>query len=256
MSAVSCIERFRQNFPIGWNDNRAALKPCLSSPDTEPPNDPIPETNSYELLKIRPGRQSVSEADACVVAHSLTLGWPKNVNVIRNLSCTIKRSRFTVVTGGMGCGKSTLLRSILGQAEISSGTLATSFTRAEYCSQSPWLLNQTIRQNILGTNSFESKWYSTVLKACELKHDVEDMSDGDLSVIGSEGVRLSGGQRKRLVWYLVWNSYYPRRGAYLDPPTGARKSCIFEARCLGSGRRSQRLGPPNYASNSDEPAIA
>lgn len=203
MSAVSCIERFRQNFPVGWNDNRVAIGPSLSTPDGDPLPDLTLQTNDYELSEIGLRRQSLREANACVVAHSVTLGWPEHDDVIRGLSFTIKRSQFTTVTGGMGTGKSTLLRSILGQAEISAGTLATSFTRAAYCSQSPWLLNQTIRQNILGTDSFESKWYSTVLRACELEQDVQNMSGGDLSVIGSEGVRLSGGQRKRLVWYLI-----------------------------------------------------
>lgn len=166
-------------------------------------NQPGSPMDCHELSMTWPGRQSARETDACAVAHNLTLGWPEHGDVIRGLCFTIKRSRYTAVTGGVGCGKSTLLRSILGETKISSGTLATSFTRAAYCSQTPWLLNQTIRQNILGTNSYENGWYSTVLKACELEQDVQNMSDGDLSVIGSEGVRLSGGQRKRLVWYLL-----------------------------------------------------
>jgi ABC-type multidrug transport system fused ATPase/permease subunit len=245
MSAVSCIERFRQNLPVGWHDSHIALKPILASPDTNCPHLPIDKKNSsnvlkgplpepaeeervestnychmgsnegqygkgnepgspadvYELSTMGPRRRSTSGIDACIVAHDLTLGWPEHDDVISGLYCTIKRSRFAAVTGGMGSGKSTLLRSFLGEAKISSGTLATSFTRAAYCSQTPWLLNQTIRQNILGTNCYESNWYSTVLNACELEQDVENMSGGDLSVIGSEGVRLSGGQRKRLVWY-------------------------------------------------------
>lgn len=203
MSAVSCIERFRQNLPVGWNDNRVAIEPSLSTTDGHLRAELTLQTNDYELSEIGPSRQSVREANACVLAHRVTLGWPEHRDVIRGLSFTIKRSQFTTVTGSMGTGKSTLLRSILGQAEISAGTLATSFTRASYCSQSPWLLNQTIRQNILGTNNFERKWYSTVLRACELEQDVENMSGGDLSVIGSEGVRLSGGQQKRLVCYLI-----------------------------------------------------
>ena len=163
-----------------------------------------------------PRRRITGETNACIVAHNLTLGWPEHDNVIRGLYCTIKRSRFTAVTGGMGSGKSTLLRSFLGEAKISSGTLATSFTRAAYCSQTPWLLNQSIRQNILGTNSYESSWYNTVLNACELDQDVQNMSDGDLCVIGSEGVRLSGGQRKRLVWYLIGIPILPAQRCLLD----------------------------------------
>ncbi|KUI53705.1 ABC transporter C family member 3 [Cytospora mali] len=243
MSAVSCIERFRQNIPEGWNDRRLARrpspsiqeerysfdrssdrrnlttdpKPLWSKPteeeqpessrsnftslhdvETGKMNEPGPSGTGYELITFEPIPGTASKASTCVVAHKLTVGWPDNEQVISNLSFTIKRFRFTVITGGMGCGKSTLLDAILGQALISSGMLASSFTLAAYCSQTPWLLNQTIRQNVLGVCNYDSSWYATVLKACALEQDVQNMSAGDQSIVGSEGVRLSGGQRKRL----------------------------------------------------------
>lgn len=161
--------------------------------DSGPPED------GYKLTTIKPKVGSGRKTRSCVIADGMSVGWPDNEQVIRNLSFTIKWSQFTVVTGGMGSGKSTLLDAILGQSLISAGTISTSFTRAAYCSQTPWLLNQTIRQNILGAFEFDASWYTTVLKVCALEQDIQNMSAGDQSIIGSEGIRLSGGQRKRLV---------------------------------------------------------
>ncbi|KAK1456724.1 ABC transporter [Colletotrichum cuscutae] len=67
-----------------------------------------------------------------------------------------------------------------------------------YCSQSPWLENGTLRQNILGISVFEKKWYDSVVSACGLEADLQALEKGDLTVIGSNGVNLSGGQKQRV----------------------------------------------------------
>lgn len=67
-----------------------------------------------------------------------------------------------------------------------------------YVSQQPWLLNDTIRENILFGESFRPKRYDFVLEACALKPDIELMPRGDLSIIGERGINISGGQRQRI----------------------------------------------------------
>ncbi|EXF85940.1 5'-nucleotidase [Colletotrichum fioriniae PJ7] len=67
-----------------------------------------------------------------------------------------------------------------------------------YCSQSPWLENGTLRQNILGVSILERKWYDSVISACGLEADLKVLESGDLTVIGSNGVNLSGGQKQRV----------------------------------------------------------
>ena len=54
------------------------------------------------------------------------------------------------------------------------------------------------RDNILFGKTFQQERYEAVLKACALEADVEQMTDGDATLIGDRGGTLSGGQRARL----------------------------------------------------------
>lgn len=67
-----------------------------------------------------------------------------------------------------------------------------------YVPQTPWLLNDTIRANILFGESFRPKRYDFVLNACALKPDIELMPSGDFTIIGERGINLSGGQKQRI----------------------------------------------------------
>ena len=42
-------------------------------------------------------------------------------------------------------------------------------------------------------------WYETVIHACALESDIAELPQGDLTLVGSAGHSLSGGQKLRLV---------------------------------------------------------
>ena len=54
------------------------------------------------------------------------------------------------------------------------------------------------RDNILFGKSFQPERYEAVLQACALEADIEQMAEGDATLIGDRGTTLSGGQRARL----------------------------------------------------------
>ncbi|CRK93043.1 CLUMA_CG006547, isoform A [Clunio marinus] len=66
-----------------------------------------------------------------------------------------------------------------------------------YAGQQPWLVNGTIRDNILFGESYRPKRYEEVIESCALKSDIEIMSNGDLTQVGERGMTLSGGQKMR-----------------------------------------------------------
>jgi ATP-binding cassette subfamily C (CFTR/MRP) protein 1 len=68
-----------------------------------------------------------------------------------------------------------------------------------YCAQTPWLVNKTIQENILGSSLFDGQWYARVLKAAALLDDLKSYPIGDRTVVGSKGITLSGGQKQRIV---------------------------------------------------------
>lgn len=48
-------------------------------------------------------------------------------------------------------------------------------------------------------SSNDNEYYNTVLEACALLDDLNQLSGGDQSKVGSKGIALSGGQKQRVV---------------------------------------------------------
>jgi ABC-type multidrug transport system fused ATPase/permease subunit len=67
-----------------------------------------------------------------------------------------------------------------------------------YAAQSAWLLNATVRDNILFGEPYDVERYQEVIRACCLVRDLETLEGGDLTEIGEKGVNVSGGQKQRI----------------------------------------------------------
>jgi len=70
--------------------------------------------------------------------------------------------------------------------------------RIAYCSQEPWIITGSIRQNILCGSEMDPERYHRVIRATALEKDFKQLPMGDYSVIGEGGVSLSGGQKARI----------------------------------------------------------
>lgn len=122
--------------------------------------------------------------------------------------------RLNVVAGPTGSGKTSLLMALLGEMTILDGSvmLPNGCSRDElipnpvtglaesvaYCAQQAWLVNDTIKQNILFASPWNEERYRNVLSACALKRDLEILDDGDSTLVGEKGITLSGGQKQRV----------------------------------------------------------
>lgn len=118
--------------------------------------------------------------------------------VLRDINLSIQPGSFTLVAGKVGSGKTVLLRGLLGQLQT-KGYLKVYGAGAAYCAQTPWLMNATVRSNILGQSAMDNDWYKTVVSACALDRDLAQPPNGDMSLIGPNGLSLSGGQKQRIV---------------------------------------------------------
>ncbi|EEB92610.1 hypothetical protein MPER_08854, partial [Moniliophthora perniciosa FA553] len=61
-----------------------------------------------------------------------------------------------------------------------------------------WVLNETIKENILFGLPYDETRYKTVLYQCALERDLSIFSAGDLTEVGERGITLSGGQKARI----------------------------------------------------------
>jgi ABC-type transport system involved in cytochrome bd biosynthesis fused ATPase/permease subunit len=60
------------------------------------------------------------------------------------------------------------------------------FNTVAYAAQSAWLLNATIRENILFGEPYDAQRYAEVIRACALLRDLETLEGGDLTEIGEK----------------------------------------------------------------------
>lgn len=67
-----------------------------------------------------------------------------------------------------------------------------------YAPQQAWILNQTVKQNILFGQEFEEEKYKKIVSLCELQPDMDIFPAGDETEIGEKGINLSGGQKQRI----------------------------------------------------------
>ena len=116
---------------------------------------------------------------------------------LRNITLHFIKQGMNVVTGPSGSGKTSLLLSLLGETILEAGEV-TCPRDVAYASQSAWLQNDTIRNNILFNSAFELIRYDRVVDACCLLQDLGQLPQCDLTLVGENGTVLSGGQRQRL----------------------------------------------------------
>ncbi|XP_026888570.2 multidrug resistance-associated protein 5 isoform X1 [Electrophorus electricus] len=139
----------------------------------------------------------------------------------RTLHCvdlTIQQGKLVGICGSVGSGKTSLISAILGQMTLLEGTVAVSGDFA-YVAQQAWILNATLRDNILFGKEYEEDRYQAVLSACCLRPDLAILPNADLTEIGERGANLSGGQRQRIS---LARALYSDRDIYvLDDPLSA-----------------------------------
>ena len=130
--------------------------------------------------------------------------------VLENASLTVPAGRTVGITGISGAGKTTAADLLLGLLPPESGKVLADgtdiqtdlsgwFGLAGYIPQSIFLLNGTIRENVIfgaAEDSEEKVWKA--LEEAQLADFVGRLPDGLETKVGERGIRLSGGQRQRV----------------------------------------------------------
>lgn len=139
----------------------------------------------------------------------LTYHYPEGGQGIDEVSFSVPRGSFTVITGRIGAGKTTLLRALLGLVPKDSGVVSwngynvedpASFLvppRSAYTSQVPRLVSDSLQRNITMGRQLDDVDLDEALGLARLHHDVAHLERGLDTVVGTRGVRLSGGQVQR-----------------------------------------------------------
>ncbi|KAI5924553.1 ABC transporter-like protein [Camillea tinctor] len=151
-----------------------------------------------------PSCEATEEKDASSVnairIRNGEFGWADSKPILRDINIDIPSSQLTMIVGPVASGKSTLAKAIIGEIPYSRGQLLlnTSQTKIAFCDQNPFIMNGTLRSNIVGFSDFDRGWYDSILHAVDLHEDLASLPGGDEMQVGSRGINLSGGQRQRV----------------------------------------------------------
>jgi len=127
----------------------------------------------------------------------------ENKILLKDFNLSINKGELVTIIGETGSGKSCLINSILKNLELlNQDNPEVKFYNfspvISYASQDPWIMNGTIRDNIIFYDDFDKEKYNKVVNACQLDKDFENLKHGDKTEVGSTGNNISGGQRARI----------------------------------------------------------
>ncbi|KZL85583.1 abc transporter [Colletotrichum incanum] len=181
-SAIGCLDRIQEFLMKEKREDYRQIKlqtqnPAQMNGTSEAPAEPRP------LIRV-------SKA---------SFGWHSTQPVLSDLELEVLPSTLTMLVGPVGSGKSTLLKSLVGETYRISGNVEyTTNIDVAYCDQDPWILNQSIKDNIFGGVEYNPVLYRKVIEACQLDQDLSLLPQGDETLVGSSGAALSGGQKHRI----------------------------------------------------------
>ncbi|MCP4713947.1 MAG: ATP-binding cassette domain-containing protein [Deltaproteobacteria bacterium] len=131
--------------------------------------------------------------------------------VLRDINLTVTAGESVAIVGMTGSGKTTLVNLIprfydanagtisIDDQDILSVTLGSLRSQIALVSQNPSLFNDTLRNNIAyGDPTKNDLQIIAAAKTASAHAFIEKLPDGYNTVIGEQGVKISGGQRQRL----------------------------------------------------------
>lgn len=156
---------------------------------------------------------ATNNGDESVRIRDATFTWDKNENrnVLEHINFVAHKGELTAIVGRVGAGKSSLLQSMLGDLWKYNGEVVVR-GRIAYVAQQPWVMNASVKENIVFGHRWDPHFYQQTINACALVDDFRQLPDGDQTEVGERGISLSGGQKARLT---LARAVYARADIYL-----------------------------------------
>ena len=171
-----------------------------------------------EVLEIEPGikdpespKDIIKEKRGTVEFENVTFGYQDAEPILKNISFTAERGKFTAIIGSTGSGKSSLVSLITRFYDVTDGRVLFDGTDVREISQKKLhsligfvpqkatLFSGTIRDNLLyGDENASEERLRLALDISQSSEFVNKLPDGLESRISQSGTNLSGGQKQRL----------------------------------------------------------
>lgn len=146
-----------------------------------------------------------------IIVSNITFTY-KTKKVLKNISLKIKKKQRIAIVGESGCGKSTLAKLLLKTYILQKGVICFDKTNLENISskelyskmkvvpQNSELMDLSIKENlkIATEKKVNNNQIIAALKAASCYNFIKKLPKGINTIIGAEGVQISGGEKQRI----------------------------------------------------------
>jgi ATP-binding cassette subfamily B protein/subfamily B ATP-binding cassette protein MsbA len=166
--------------------------------------------NENRYHNVSNGTVICSDINSDIILDNISFSYG-HVKVLHQISMSIKKGSMTALVGHSGSGKSTISNLLLRLYDPGSGKILVNGKDLKeydidtyrdivgYVSQEPFVFNTSIRENILFGGDFTD---NEVIEAAKLAYAHEfilGLPNGYDTLVGDQGVTLSGGEKQRIV---------------------------------------------------------
>ena len=216
------------------SENRMIVSDALQRIDSVLDAEPVPVSEQPEHPK-----------DSSVRVMDVHFSYDGTTDVIKGVSMDIHPGQIAALVGPSGCGKSTLANLIVRFFDVGSGSIciggadvravlkAEMMDTVSFVFQNSRLLKGSILDNVkLGKPDATEKEVLAALKSAQCMDILEKFPDGIHTVIGSEGIYLSGGEQQRIAIARAMLKNAPvlildEATAFADPDNEAKVQAAF-----------------------------
>ncbi len=165
-----------------------------------------------ELDEEAPIEQDIPDSgDGSVEFRNVDFSYSEDMPLIRNLSVRVKKGQHIAIVGPTGAGKTTLVNLLMRFYDVDSGKIllggydmsqySRASTRAKFgmVLQDTWLFGGTIAENVAFGRPDATR--EEIVRACDeayCDHFIRTLPNGYDTVVGSDTVSMSGGQKQLL----------------------------------------------------------
>ncbi|CAF4747859.1 unnamed protein product [Rotaria socialis] len=151
------------------------------------------EFNQQKMIVIE--NEFNSENKLTVDIQNLSSTWESSSFQLRNVTFSARTGELIIVIGSIASGKSSLLMTLLGEMKMIGGAVKLN-RNARFCyvPQESWIFSDSIKENILFGMEFNEKKFNESIYAA----GYANFQYGDSTLVGDNGIILSGGQKARL----------------------------------------------------------
>ena len=166
--------------------------------------------NDTRYHTIHDGTKTLEKLSSDIVFKDVSFSYHEGKVMIERINLTIQKNKITALVGHSGSGKSTIVSLLLRYYDLQQGNifingidlrdydLSTILRKVGYVSQDTFIYNTTIRENIAFSGEFSDEQIIEAAKKANIHSFISGLPDGYNSVVGDQGLKLSGGEKQRI----------------------------------------------------------